>query len=79
MALLELPHWLMIAGAFLLAAGLVGLAFNRNREATDPQATLEPPKKTASSPTERLIAARKPTSAAAKTASTGAQERDPPA
>jgi hypothetical protein len=58
----------MIAGAFLVAAGFVGLAFNRNREVTDAQPTLEPPKKTASSPTERLIAARKPTSAAAKTA-----------
>ena len=27
MPLLDLPHWLMIAGALLVAVGLIGLAF----------------------------------------------------
>jgi hypothetical protein len=30
---LEWPHWLMIAGAFLMVFGLVGLAFNRRSKA----------------------------------------------
>jgi hypothetical protein len=34
-----LPHWLMIAGAALIAIGFVGLASIRNKEA----ATSEPP------------------------------------
>jgi hypothetical protein len=80
---LELPHWPMIAGALLAAAGFLGLAFGRKREVTDPQPTLEPPKKAASSPIVRPIAARKWTSAAAKTENTGAtsseQKRDAPA
>ena len=33
MPLLEWPHWLMIAGAFLVVFGIVGLAFNRRNEA----------------------------------------------
>jgi hypothetical protein len=28
---MEYPHWLMVAGAILVAAGLIGLAFHRNR------------------------------------------------
>lgn len=39
MPLLELPHWLMIAGALLVLAGLVGLAFGRKKEA---EAKVEP-------------------------------------
>jgi hypothetical protein len=27
----EYPHWLMMAGAILVAAGFIGLAFHRNR------------------------------------------------
>ena len=27
---IELPHWLMIAGAVLVVAGLIGLAFRKN-------------------------------------------------
>jgi hypothetical protein len=39
---IELPHWLMIAGAILIAMGLLGLAFARNKEvATNPDS--EPP------------------------------------
>jgi hypothetical protein len=34
---IELPHWLMIAGAVLIAVGLLGLAFIRNREAEIPE------------------------------------------
>ena len=32
MAWLEIPHWLMIAGAILVFAGLAGLALTRNKE-----------------------------------------------
>jgi hypothetical protein len=27
----EYPHWMMMAGAILVAAGYIGLAFHRNR------------------------------------------------
>jgi hypothetical protein len=29
---IELPHWLMIGGAILIAMGFLGLAFVRNKE-----------------------------------------------
>jgi hypothetical protein len=29
---IELPHWLMIGGAILIAMGFLGLAFARNKE-----------------------------------------------
>jgi hypothetical protein len=29
---IELPHWLVIAGAVLIAVGFLGLAFTRNNE-----------------------------------------------
>ena len=32
MPLLELPHWLMIAGTFLVMFGLIGLAFSRKNQ-----------------------------------------------
>jgi hypothetical protein len=39
---IELPHWLMIGGAILIAMGFLGLAFTRNKEAaTNPDS--EPP------------------------------------
>jgi hypothetical protein len=39
---IELPHWLMIAGAILIPMGFLGLAFTRNKEvATNPVS--EPP------------------------------------
>ena len=28
---MEYPHWMMMAGAILVAAGFIGLAFHRNR------------------------------------------------
>jgi hypothetical protein len=30
---IELPHWLMIAGAILIAIGFLGLVFTRNKQA----------------------------------------------
>ncbi|MFB9270236.1 hypothetical protein ACFFWD_45140 [Bradyrhizobium erythrophlei] len=39
MPLLELPHWLIIAGALLVVVGLVGLAFGPRKDA---DAELEP-------------------------------------
>ena len=35
---IELPHWLMIAGAILVSMGFLGLVFTRNRQAaTNPE------------------------------------------
>ena len=33
---IELPHWLMIAGAVLVAMGLIGLAFRKNYAEPEP-------------------------------------------
>jgi hypothetical protein len=39
---MEYPHWLMIAGAILIAIGFLGLVFTRNKQAaTNPDS--EPP------------------------------------
>jgi LPXTG-motif cell wall-anchored protein len=38
---LAYPHWLMIAGILLIAFGLVGLAFRRNRD-TSASGEIEP-------------------------------------
>jgi hypothetical protein len=35
MARMELPHWLILAGALLVMGGFLGLAFTRNREVED--------------------------------------------
>ena len=32
MSSIELPHWLMIAGALLVLGGIIGLALSRNKE-----------------------------------------------
>jgi hypothetical protein len=34
---IELPHWLIIGGAILIAMGFLGLAFTRNKEAAPPE------------------------------------------
>jgi hypothetical protein len=34
---IELPHWLIIGGAILIAMGFLGLAFTRNKEAATPE------------------------------------------
>ena len=39
---IELPHWLMIGGAILIAIGFLGLAFTRNKEVAT-TADSEPP------------------------------------
>jgi LPXTG-motif cell wall-anchored protein len=44
MDLLLLPHWLMIAGAALVALGFLGLVFARNKQAaTNPDSELNVP------------------------------------
>ena len=55
------PHWMMMAGAILVALGFIGLAFrqNRNPEVNDSRRTRE------STPSERLNAMRESASAAA--------------
>ena len=57
----EYPHWMMMAGAILVAAGFIGLAFHRNRNGpvNEPSRALE------STPTERLEAMRESASASA--------------
>ena len=62
----EYPHWMMMAGAILVAAGFIGLAFHRNRNGpvNETNRTRE------STPTERLKAMRESASA-----STGEQRR----
>ena len=32
MAWMELPHWIMIGGVFLVIGGFIGLALSRNKE-----------------------------------------------
>jgi hypothetical protein len=39
---IELPHWLMIGGAILIAIGCLGLALTRNKEVA-PNHDPEPP------------------------------------
>ena len=36
----EYPHWMMMAGAILVAAGFIGLAFHRNRNVETDQKKL---------------------------------------
>jgi hypothetical protein len=51
---IELPHWLMIGGASLIAMGFLGLAFTRNKEVTtNPESPPEPRPKMA--PLPRLL------------------------
>lgn len=43
LSLLELPHWLMLAGTLLVIAGCIGLAFRRTKAAeTDSDPTSAP-------------------------------------
>ena len=55
----EYPHWMMMAGAILVAAGFIGLAFHRNRNAS----VNESSRARESTPTERLEAMRESASA----------------
>jgi hypothetical protein len=77
---MEYPHWLMIAGAVLVAFGFVGFAFSQNKNEGEPRERLNARNKTAPSaeevanlaeqerrqatPTERLKAMREYASAA---------------
>jgi hypothetical protein len=55
----EYPHWMMMAGAILVAAGFIGLAFHRNRNGP----VNESSRAQESTPTERLKALRESASA----------------
>jgi hypothetical protein len=57
----EYPHWMMMAGAILVAAGFIGLAFHRNRNGS----VNESSRARESTPTERLKAMRESASAGA--------------
>ena len=57
----EYPHWMMVAGAILVAAGFIGLAFHRNRNGP----VNESSRARESTPTERLKAMRESASASA--------------
>ena len=72
---MEYPHWLMIAGAVLVAFGFVGFAFSKNRNEGKSRENLNARNKLARSaeeeqesrqatPTERLKARREFASAA---------------
>ena len=77
---MDYPHWLMIAGAVLVAFGFVGFAFSQNKNEGESRERLNAPNKTARSaeevanlaeqesrqvtPTERLKAMREYVSAA---------------
>ena len=58
----EYPHWMMMAGAILVALGFVGFGFHRNRNGTGNESgrAREP-----TTPTERLKAMREFASASA--------------
>ena len=56
----EYPHWMMMAGAVLVALGFMGFAFHRNGPVND-----EPARARESTPTERLRAMRESASALA--------------
>jgi hypothetical protein len=58
----EYPHWMMMAGAILVAAGFIVLAFHRNR---NPLVNESSGGAQESTPTERLKAMRESASASA--------------
>jgi hypothetical protein len=58
---MEYPHWMMTAGAILMAAGFIGLVFHRNRNAP----VNESNRIRESTPTEPLEAMRESASASA--------------
>ena len=58
----EYPHWMMMAGAILVALGFIGLAFRQNRNGL----VNESSQARESTPTERLKAMRESASAGAR-------------
>jgi uncharacterized protein HemX len=57
----EYPHWMMMAGAILVALGFTGFAFHQNRNGP----VNEPSRARKSTPTELLKAMRESASASA--------------
>jgi hypothetical protein len=57
----EYPHWMMMAGAILVAAGFIGFVFRKNRNGP----VNESSRARESTPTERLEAMRESASASA--------------
>ena len=70
----EYPHWMMMAGAILVAVGFIGLAFHRNRNGP----VNESSRARESTPTERLKAMRESASASAGEQRKGEGEMIPP-
>jgi hypothetical protein len=58
----EYPHWMMMAGAILVALGFIGFAFHQNRNGLVNDELAQARKST---PTERLRAMRESASASA--------------
>ena len=58
----EYPHWMMMAGAIVVAAGFIGLAFYRNRNGPVNESGGA---RESTTPTERLKAMREFASASA--------------
>jgi hypothetical protein len=58
----EYPHWMMMAGAILVALGFMSFAFHQNRNG---RVNDEPARARESTPTERLRAMRESASASA--------------
>jgi hypothetical protein len=58
----EYPHWMMMAGAILVAAGFIGLSFHRNRNGPVNESSRA---RESTTPTERLKAMRESASASA--------------
>jgi hypothetical protein len=71
---MEYPHWMMMAGAILVAAGFIGLAFHRNWNGP----VNESNRARESTPTERLKAMRETASASAGEQRKGEGEMIPP-
>ncbi len=57
----EYPHWMMMAGAIIVALGFMGFAFHRNRNGS----VNESSRPREATPTERLRAMRESASASA--------------
>ncbi len=58
----EYPHWMMMAGAIIVALGFMGFAFHRNRNGPVNESSRA---RESTTPTERLKAMRESASASA--------------
>jgi hypothetical protein len=57
---MEISHWLMIGGTFLLAVGLIGSALQKNVQMASGPSSSESDKTTAQHSTHRLILRQQP-------------------